>query len=214
MTVLFDSGVGLFDDAQGLFDDAGVVNITQPVSGLETTSAFSAPTAEATQNPVTAITGIEATSTFGSVSAEGTQFAYPDVTGLELQSSVGTVTSNGVRNVSVSITGLAADSSVGSATASALNPQITQPGKSKKNVKFLPFAHHNIEYVPEPTHAHVKVSVLPAFTSIGQISVKTSKSIPARVSVPSLQIESFSFNLQASGIINPTDEELIYLLAA
>jgi hypothetical protein len=160
------------------------------------------------------IVGIQSQSAFASISTSAVQSPFAEVSGIETTSSIGTVTSNGVRNVSVSLTGLAANASAGSAIASALNPQITQPGKSKKNVKFLPFAHHNIEYVPEPTHAHVKVSVLPAFTSIGQISVKTSKSIPARVSVPSLQIESLSFNLQASGIINPTDEELIYLLAA
>lgn len=214
MTILFDSGVGQFDAAQGLFDDGGVVDQTIVVSGITATSAFTGPVSSGIQNRSVSVSGIETTSSLGSVSADGTQFAYPEVTGIEVKSSLGSITTNGVSNVSVSITGLAANASAGGATADALNPQITQPGKSKKNVKFLPFVHHNIEYVQEPTHAQVKISTIPVFSSIGVISVSASKSIPARASVPSLQIESLSFNLQASGIINPTDEELIYLLAA
>lgn len=195
----------------GFFLGLDSPNATVSVSGLELTSSFGSVSATGIENVTVEITGQEITSSYGMVSSRGDGFV--SIFGEEVTSSAGVVTSNGIRNVTASTSGLQATSARGLVTASAQNPQVIKKGR-KKSAQFIPFVYAPIQYLPEPKHATAKVYAMPMLPKIGSVMANGTVSINATGRVQSQDLQMYYSKVLASGIINPSDEEIIFLLAA
>lgn len=237
MTILFDDGYGLFDSASGDFDDAGVINATASVSGLTTTSAFGSVSASGTGNAT--VSGVALSTTLGSVSASGIQSPTASVNNAGGISSVGTIIASGTESRTASVSGISlaitagealgigdgsAIASVSSASAISSARTISATGttegikgsrKSKKKLQqfFLPF---NPVAITIETNKDARVSVLgaTAYANVGQCGASGTVSISAKAKIYSIGTISNAEALKARGIKNPTDDELIWLLAA
>jgi hypothetical protein len=203
--ILFDSVEGLFDDQAGDFDDGGVVNATATVTGLQSTSAFASVSANGDQSRTATLTGLEAQSSIGTVSATGQSFAVATVTGVEGVSSIGTVIAIGEGDAIATVPGVSATSGIGEVSAVA---QTIRKGR-KSNAKFL-------EFSPRPVQVSISaVAAMPfvqATTSTGLVTV--SGGVSAGAKLYAIEVQTDIQVVQAGGIINPTDEEIIFLMAA
>jgi hypothetical protein len=203
--ILFDSVVGLFDDQAGDFDDGGVVNATATVTGLQSTSAFASVSANGDQSRTATLTGLEAQSSIGTVVATGQSFAVATVTGVEGVSSIGTAIAIGEGDGIATVPGVSAISSIGEVTV----PVETNRKGRKSNAKFL-------EFSPRPVQVSISaVAAMPfvqATTSTGLVTV--SGGVSAGAKLYAIEVQTDIQSVQAGGIINPTDEEIIFLMAA
>jgi len=203
--ILFDQGFGLFDGAAGDFDDGGVVNPTITLTGQSATSAIGSVSADGVQSPTETITGLSATSAIGEVVASGQTFAVAPVTGQGATTSLGTVLAIGEGDAIATVSGVAASSSIANLS---FDVEIVRKGR-KTNAKFL-------EFNPRPIQATIggKAEILGVS---GQSSIETlsvSATVSSLASVVDLQAQTDIQGLKAGGIINPTDDEIIWLLAA
>ena len=203
--ILFDSVVGLFDDQPGDFDHGGVVNATAAVTGLQATSSIGTVSAAGVQSPTQAVTGLEATSAFASVTATGTESRTATVTGQSATASVGTAIAIGEGDGIATVSGVIATSSIGTVTV----PTQTNKKGRKRNAKFLEF---NPRPVSISIEAKAQLSGVSATT--GANSLVASATVSGRAQVFAINAQTDIQTLEAGGIINPTDEELIFLLAA
>lgn len=237
MTILFDDGYGLFDSASGDFDDAGVINATATVSSVTTTSAFGSVSASGTGNAT--VSGVALSTTPGSVSASGVQSPSVTVNNASGTISAATITSSGTESRTASVSGIALTSSPGSVlgigdgsaiasvssastissargiTATGTTEGIKGSRKSKKKLQqfFLPF---NPVAITIETNKDARVSVLgaTAYANVGECEASGTVSISAKAKIYSIGTVSDAEVLKARGIKNPTDDELIWLLAA
>jgi hypothetical protein len=203
--ILFDSVVGLFDDQAGDFDDGGVVNATATLTGLEATSSIGTVSASGDQSRTATLTGLEAQSSIGTVVASGQSFAVATVTGVEGVSSIGTAIAIGEGDGLASVPGSTATSSIGSVTATA---QTVRKGRKSK-AKFL-------EFNPRPVEISISASAaLPFVQATSETGVVTVfGGVSAGAKLYAIEVQTDVQSVQAGGIINPTDEEIIFLMAA
>ena len=203
--ILFDSVVGLFDDQAGDFDDGGVVNATATLTGLEATSSIGTVSASGDQSRTATLTGLEAQSSIGTVVASGQSFAVATVTGVEGVSSIGTAIAIGEGDGLASVPGSTATSSIGSVTATA---QTVRKGRKSKS-KFL-------EFNPRPVEISISASAaLPFVQATSETGVVTVfGGVSAGAKLYAIEVQTDVQSVQAGGIINPTDEEIIFLMAA
>lgn len=201
--ILFDDGYGLFDDAAGNFDDGGVVNAAASVTSQQATSAIATVTAAGIQSPVITLTGQEATSATGEVTAAGD--ANITVTGLQATSGVSEVIALGTGSAIVTLEGVSATSAV--ATVSAIG-QSPKKGR-KSNAKFLPFTARPVTLSID---GRASVTTQTAESGFAQVTATGTHSV--RANVRGVSAQTICRVPKSSGIINPSDEELIFLLAA
>ena len=201
--ILFDDGFGLFDDAAGLFDDGGVVNATATVTGQESTSAFGTVTANGIQSPVVTVSGIELATNVGTVSASGSGVAT--ASGIEAVASVSEVIALGTGSAIATVTGVTSEATTGAVTAVG---QSSKKGR-KSNAKFLPFTARPVEIQVD---GRAKVTTQNAQSGFAEVTATGTHN--ARANVRGLQLKTVCRIPSAGGIINPTDDELIWLLAA
>lgn len=237
MTILFDDGYGLFDSASGNFDDGGVINATASVSSVTTTSSFGSVSASGTGNAI--VSGATLSVTTGSVSASGIQSPTASINNASGTISAQTITASGTESRTASVSGVplaitagqalgigdgSAIASVSSASATSSARTITATGttegikgsrKSKKKLQqfFLPF---NPVAITIETNKDARISVLgaTAYANVGECEASGTVSISAKAKVYSIGTVSDAEALKARGIKNPTDDELIWLLAA
>ena len=203
--ILFDEVVGLFDDQAGDFDDGGVVNATATLTGLEATSSIGTVSAAGVQSPTQAVTGQEAQSAIAEVSATGTESRTATVTGQQATSSVGTAIAIGEGDGIATVSGATATSSIGAVTATA---QTVRKGRKSK-AKFL-------EFNPRPVEISISASAaLPFVQATSETGLVTVfGGVSAGAKLYAIEVQTDVQSVQAGGIINPTDEELIFLMAA
>jgi len=237
MTILFDDGYGLFDSASGDFDDAGVINATASVSGVTTTSGFGSVSANGTGNAI--VSNVALSTTLGNVSASGIQSPTASVNNVSGIISANTITASGTESRTASVSGIALISTAGEAlgigdgsaiasvssastTSSARSigatgtiEGITGSKKSKKKLQqfFLPF---NPVAITLETNKDARISVVGAtvYANVGKCEATSTVSISAKAKIYSIGTKSDVELLKARGIKNPTDDELIWLLAA
>ena len=203
--ILFDSVVGLFDDQAGDFDDGGVVNATATVTGLQATSSIGTVSAAGVQSRTATITGVSATSAIGTVVASGQSFAVASVTGVEGVSSIGTVLALATGSGIATVSGVSGASGVGTVTVAT---QTIMRGR-KRTAKFL-------EFNPRPVEISISAVALPgSVQAIGDLTlVEAAGGVSGMAKLYAIEAQTDIQAAQAGGIINPTDEELIFLLAA
>jgi hypothetical protein len=201
--ILFDDGYGLFDDAAGLFDDGGVVNATATTTGQEATSAVSTITAAGVQSPTASVTGIEAESSLGTVSAYAG--ARIQIDGVQAESSVSEVIALGTGSAIATLDGVTGNSSI--ALVSAIG-QSTRKGR-KSNAKFIPFTPRPVEL---SIAGRATIGAQTAISAVADIRARGTTS--ARANVGGVGAETVYRLPSAHGIINPSDEEIILLMAA
>ncbi len=203
--ILFDSVDGLFDDQIGDFDDGGVVSPSVTLTGQSATSAIGSVSAAGVQSPTETITGLSATSAIGEVVASGQSFAVASVTGIEVTSSLGSVSASATGDGIATVSGVAATSSIANLS---FDVEIVRKGR-KTNAKFL-------EFNPRPIQAAIggKAEVIGVSGQSSIETVSASATVSGLASVVDLQAQTDIQGLKAGGIINPTDDEIIWLLAA
>jgi hypothetical protein len=203
--ILFDEVVGLFDDQAGDFDDGGVVNATATLTGFEATSSIGTVSAAGVQSPTQAVTGQEAQSAIAEVSATGTESRTATVTGQQVTASVGTAIAIGEGDGIATVSGSTATSSIGAVTATA---QTVRKGRKSK-AKFL-------EFNPRPVEISISASAaLPFVQATSEIGLVTVfGGVSAGAKLYAIEVQTDIQSVQAGGIINPTDEEIIFLMAA
>ena len=203
--ILFDSVVGLFDEQAGDFDDGGVVNATATLTGLESTSSIGAVSASGDQSRTVTLTGLEAQSSIGTVVASGQSFAVATVTGVEGVSSIGTAIAIAEGDGIATVSGATATSSIG--TVSAITQTVRKGRKSK--AKFL-------EFTPRPVEISISASAaLPFVQATSETGLVTVfGGVSAGAKLYAIEVQTDVQSVQASGIINPTDDEIIFLMAA
>ena len=203
--ILFDSVVGLFDEQAGDFDDGGVVNATATLTGLESTSSIGAVSASGDQSRTVTLTGLEAQSSIGTVVASGQSFAVATVTGVEGVSSIGTAIAIAEGDGIATVSGATATSSIG--TVSAITQTVRKGRKSK--AKFL-------EFNPRPVEISISASAaLPFVQATSETGLVTVfGGVSAGAKLYAIEVQTDVQSVQASGIINPTDDEIIFLMAA
>jgi hypothetical protein len=203
--ILFDSVVGLFDDQAGDFDDGGVVNATATLIGLEATSSIGTVSAAGVQSPTQAVTGQEAQSAIAEVSATGTESRTATVTGQQATASVGTAIAIGEGDGIATVPGVSATSSVGEVTV----PVETNRKGRKSKAKFL-------EFNPRPVEISISASAaLPFVQATSETGLVTVfGGVSAGAKLYAIEVQTDIQSVQAGGIINPTDEEIIFLMAA
>jgi hypothetical protein len=203
--ILFDSVEGLFDDQAGDFDDSGVVNSTITITGLQATSSLGGITTQAEQSPSATLTGLSATSSIGTVVATGQSFAIATVTGVEGVSSIGIVLALATGSGIATVSGVSATSSVGNVNVVS---QTIVRGR-KRNVKFLQF---------NPIPVKVSISAVAISGSVEAIAdltlLQAAGGVSGRAKLYAVKAQTDIQVVQAGGIINPTDEEIIFLMAA
>jgi hypothetical protein len=203
--ILFDSVVGLFDDQAGDFDDGGVVNAIATVTGLQSTSAFASVSANGDQSRTATLTGLEAQSSIGTVVATGQSFAVATVTGVEGVSSIGTAIAIGEGDGIATVPEVSATSSLGEVSAVA---QTVRKGRKSK-AKFLEFNPRPVEI---SISASAALSFVQATSETGVVTVFGGVSAGAKLYA--IEVQTDVQSVQAGAIINPTDEEIIFLMAA
>ena len=203
--ILFDEVVGLFDDQAGDFDDGGVVNATATLTGLEATSSIGTVSAAGVQSPTQAVTGQEAQSAIAEISATGTESRTATVTGQQATSSIGTAIAIGEGDGIATVSGATATSSIGAVTATA---QTVRKGRKSK-AKFL-------EFNPRPVEISISASAaLPFVQATSETGLVTVfGGVSAGAKLYAIEVQTDVQSVQAGGIINPTDEEIIFLMAA
>jgi hypothetical protein len=203
--ILFDSVEGLFDDQAGDFDDGGVVNATATVTGLQATSSRGTVSAEGEQSRTATITGLSATSTIGTVVALGQSFAVASVTGVEGVSSIGTVLAIATGGAIATVSGVSGASSIGTVTVPT---QVIVKGR-KRTAKFL-------EFNPRPVEISISAVAMPgSVQAIADLTlVEAAGGVSGTAKLYAIEAQTDIQAAQAGGIINPTDEEVIFLLAA
>jgi hypothetical protein len=203
--ILFDEVVGLFDDQAGDFDDGGVVNATATLIGLEATSSIGTVSAAGVQSPTQAVTGQEAQSAIAEVSATGTESRTATVTGQQATASVGTAIAIGEGDGIATVPGVSATSSVGEVTV----PVETNRKGRKSKAKFL-------EFNPRPVEISISASAaLPFVQATSETGLVTVfGGVSAGAKLYAIEVQTDIQSVQAGGIINPTDEEIIFLMAA
>lgn len=203
--ILFDSVEGLFDDQAGDFDDSAVVNSTITITGLQATSSRGGITTQAEQSPTATLTGRSATGSIGTVVATGQSFAIATVTGVEGVASIGTVLAIATGGAIATVSGVSGTSSIGTVTVAT---QTIMRGR-KRNVKFLQF---------NPRPVEISISAVALTGSVQAISdltlVQAAGGVSVQAKLYAVQAKTDIQKAIAGGIINPTDEELIFLLAA
>jgi hypothetical protein len=201
--ISFDDGFGLFDDAAGDFDDGGVVNSTAVVTGIEATSAFQTVTASGIQSPTATVSGIELTSAFGTVSAfAGSKI---ELAGLEATASVSEVIALGTGSGIATVEGVASNATTGTVTAVG---QASKKGR-KSNAKFLPFTAR-----PVTIQRDGRATLTTQTLTSGFAEPTAAGTTSGRANVRGLQLKTVCRVPSVDAIINPTDDELIWLLAA
>jgi hypothetical protein len=201
--ILFDSGFGLFDDAAGDFDDAGVVNSIATVTGLEATSAFQSVTASGIQSPTATVSGIELTSAFGTVS--GFAGSKIELAGLEATASISEVIALGTGSGIGTVEGITLGATVATVTAVG---QAVKKGR-KSNAKFLPFTARPVT-IQRDGRAQITTQTLQS----GFTQLIAAGAHNARANVRGLQLKTVCRIPSVDAIINPSDDEIIWLLAA
>ena len=201
--ILFDDGFGLFDDAVGDFDDGGVVNATATVTAQESTSAFGTVTANGIQSPVVTVSGIELATNVGEVSASGSGVAT--ASGIEATASVSEVIALGTGSAIATVTGVTSEATTGAVTAVG---QSSKKGR-KSNAKFLPFTARPVEIQVD---GRAKVATQNAESGFAEVTATGTHS--ARANVRGVGAKTVCRIPTADGIINPSDDEIIWLLAA
>lgn len=203
--ILFDSGVGLFDDAAGLFDDGGVVNASPVVEGIALSATFETVTATGIQNPTATVSGIELASAFGTVAA--TAGSTIELTGLQATASVSEVIALGEGDGIATVTGVTSNATLGTVTASS--DTVSSRKGRKSNAKFLPFTAR-----PVTIQTDGRATVGAQTLTSGFAEVTATGTHNARANVRGLQLKTVCRVPTVDAIINPTDDELIWLLAA
>lgn len=203
--ILFDDGFGLFDAAVGNFDDGGVVNATATVTGQEATSAFATIIATGIQNPTQTVSGIELTASVGTVTGSGDGLAT--ASGVQATASVSEVLAIGEGDAIATVEGVASNATIGTVTAVS-DTQTNRKGR-KSNAKFLPFTARPVEIQVD---GRAKVTTQNAQSGFAEVTATGTHN--ARANVRGLQLKTVCRISSADGIINPTDDELIWLLAA
>lgn len=203
--ILFDSVEGLFDDQAGDFDDGGVVNATATVTGLQTTSSIGTVSAAGVQSRTATITGVSATSAIGTVVASGQSFAVASVTGVDGVSSIGTVLAIATGGAIATVSGVGGSSSIGTVTVPT---QVIVKGR-KRTAKFLQFN-------PRPVEISISAVAMPgSVQAVADLAlVEAAGGVSGTAKLYAIEAQTDIQAAQAGGIINPTDEELIFLLAA
>ena len=201
--ILFDSGFGLFDDAAGDFDDGGVVNSIAVVTGIEATSEFQTVTASGIQSPTATVSGIELTSSFGTVS--GFAGSKIELAGLEATATVSEVIALGTGSGIGTVEGISLSATVATVTAVG---QAVKKGR-KSNAKFLPFTAR-----PVTIQRDGRATLTTQTLASGFAEVTAAGTTSGRANVRGLQLKTLCRVPSVDAIINPTDDELIWLLAA
>jgi hypothetical protein len=203
--ILFDSVEGLFDDQAGDFDDSGVVNAVVTITGLESTSAIATVSAAGVQSPTQSLTGQEATSAVSTITATGTESRTAEVTGQSAAASFGTVLALGTGSGIGTVSGIEAISEVASVSVLV---ETTRKGR-KRNAKFLQF---------NPIPVGVSISAVAKPGSVEAIAdltlVEAAGGLSGRAKLYAVKAQTDIQKAIAGGIMNPTDEEVIFLLAA
>jgi hypothetical protein len=205
--MLFDEVTGLFDDAYGLFDDGAVKNDIASVTGQSASTSVG--TISATGTAFVSITGVVSSANTGNVSASGD--ALVSVIGQSVNAIAGLTTANGQLDATTSIDGITINSSIGIVTAASQQAQTSNGTIRQKKPSY---------WLKNSTFAHIEEQKPEIINSKITLSGSQSKSFVTKVIIPAkINLQNvYSFakykNIKVSGIVNPTDEEIIYLMAA
>ena len=133
--------------------------------------------------------------------------ATATVSGLQLSTATGSVIALGTNSALVTVEGVTAEITTGTVTASS-STQTSRKGR-KSNAKFLPFS-------PRPVTIQIdgRAKVATQALESGITPITATGIHNARANVRGLQLKTVCRIPSADGIINPTDEEMKWLLGA
>jgi hypothetical protein len=184
---------------------AGVVNATVTLSGIGLSATVSTVTASGIQSPTATVSGIELASAFGTVSAlAGVKV---ELTGLQATASVSEVIALGEGDGIATVAGVTSNATLGTVTASS--DTVSNRKGRKSNAKFLPFTARPVTI---QTDGRAKVATQALTSGFAQVTATGTHN--ARANVRGLQLKTVCRVPTVDAIINPTDDELIWLLAA
>lgn len=208
--MLFDEVTGLFDDAYGLFDDGAVKNDSGTVTGQTLTSSVG--TIVVTGTAIVQISGVTATASTGSVVGSGD--AIISVEPVQVTGQVGLTTANGQLDATATVSGVSATVSVGSVTATNKQTQITGAGSKKR--KHSGYWLEQTPYKPQEEVINNKAILIgiQSKSFVTEAFAEGQVIIPAVASIGNVVSFADYKETNASGIINPSDEEIIYLMVA
>lgn len=211
--MLFDAVTGLFDDAYGLFDDGAVKNDSVSVTGQTLTSSVG--TIVSTGTAIVQLSGVTATASTGSVVGSGD--AIISVEPVQATAQVGLTTANGQLNATVTISGITADANIGNVSAIG-NQKQTSNGSINKKKRGYWIKNSILPYIEEKqidvVHASVSLVGNQSKSFVSEVFAEGQVIIPAVASIGNVVSFADYKEINASGIINPSDEEIIYLMAA
>ncbi|MFZ9456635.1 MAG: hypothetical protein ACO27B_04365 [Ilumatobacteraceae bacterium] len=211
--MLFDEVTGLFDDAYGLFDDGAVKNDIAIVTGQSASTSVGL--INVTGTAFVSITGVISSANAGNVSASGD--ALVSVTGQSVTATAGLTTANGQLDATTSIDGITINASTGIVTAASQQAQTSNGTISKKKTSYWlknsTFAHIQ-EQKPEVINSSISLVGNKSKTFISDVFADGQIKISAQINLVNVYSFAKYKNIKVSGIINPTDEEIIYLMAA
>lgn len=146
------------------------------------------------------ISGIESESAYES--ADGLGGAQAETTGAESVTSFGSVIISGTENVSVLIDGIGISANVGSLEASGESPVVWSSGKPMR------YQANHIK------NGKAILSPASAFVSNNTLTASGTTIINATISLNNIVSFTQISNVNATGVLSISDEELIVLLAA
>lgn len=131
--------------------------------------------------------------------------ATATVSGLELSTATGSVIALGTNSVLVTVEGVTAEVTTGTVTAVGT---IVKKGR-KSNAKFLPFS-------PRPVTIQIdgRAKITTQTLESGITPITATGTHNARANVRGLQLKTVCRIPTVDGIINPTDEEMEWILGA
>lgn len=180
----------LFDSVAGLFDDA---------NGLFDDAGV--------LNSTISLSGLTLTASNGTVTANGQSNATATVSGTTSSITTGEVIALGTGSSITTVSGSTANIRAG--TVTAISDTVTTKKGRRTNAKFLPFTPIPVQV---SINGQASINFAVAIAQVGQVTATASVSNRAKVIGANSRAVC---RIQAvDAIMNPTDDEIIWLLAA
>lgn len=187
----------------------GVQNSFFALSGQQVNTNQGSITAVGTQNALYSVSGISLSGSIGSVSGIGQYNGIANVSGIAISIAIGTIATATTRIANISVEGISANALHGSVIAKI--PSLEQSNgyisRKRRTNAYIPNKYLNASF-----DASVKVNGIIAESSIKKITAFGV--VSAKINIVSLEISSNFKGVNSKVIINPTDEEIIYLMVA
>ena len=172
------------------------IDANASITGLELESSFESITAESSS--IKTIEGSEATSEIGIIEEIGQ--ANLLLNGQELSSATGTITANADGSVSVLITGISLTSQTGNVSASGTGEMQMVPGR--------------VSYQLPKLNAQTRINGLILQTEVADLLASGTIIINNTAKIMSIEAHLQARMIQADGILDISDDELLLLIAA